>query len=151
MALTTARGFIFMILLGILASSQATCRTLHEASSMLERQEQWMALYGRSYKDSTEKEMRFLIFRSNVEYMEAFNSAGNRPYKLRVNLFADQSNEEFQASHNGYKKSSNPTSSPVIGFRYENVTAVPSSIDWRKKGAVTPIKDQGTCGNYIQF
>nr|GEZ35165.1 senescence-specific cysteine protease SAG39-like [Tanacetum cinerariifolium] len=28
---------------------------------------------------------------------------------------------------------------------YENVTAVPSSIDWRTKGAVTPIKDQGQC------
>ncbi|KAF5445364.1 hypothetical protein F2P56_034415 [Juglans regia] len=145
--ISTARGLIFLALLGIWASSQATCRTLHEASSMLERHEQWMARYGRSYEDITEKEMRFQIFKRNVEYIESFNSVGNRPYKLSVNLFADQSNEEFQASHNGYKRTSNPsTSSPVTAFRYENVTAVPSSIDWRKKGAVTPIKDQGRCG-----
>ncbi|KAF8413768.1 hypothetical protein HHK36_001761 [Tetracentron sinense] len=125
--------------------SQAMSRTLHEAS-MPERHELWMARYGRVYKDIVEKESRFKIFKANVEYIDSFNSIGSRPYMLSINEFADQTNEEFRTSRNGYKRSSETKSSTTSSFRYENVTAVPSSMDWRKKGAVTPVKDQGQCG-----
>ncbi|KAF8391255.1 hypothetical protein HHK36_023557 [Tetracentron sinense] len=120
-------------------------RSLHEAS-MPERHELWMTRFGRVYKDSEEKEMRFKIFQANVEFIDSFNGAGGRSYKLSVNEFADQTNEEFIASRNGYKRSSPRKSIATSSFRYQNVTAVPSSRDWRKKGAVTPVKDQGQCG-----
>ena len=105
-----------------------------------------MARNGRVYKDSVEKDKRFKIFKDNVQYIESVNRVENRPYKLGINEFADQTNEEFQASRNGYKRLSNERSSKTISFRYENVTA-PASMDWRKKGAVTPVKNQGQCGN----
>ncbi|BFG27928.1 hypothetical protein CerSpe_142020 [Prunus speciosa] len=34
----------------------------------------------------------------------------------------------------------------MSSFRDGNVTDVPPSVDWREKGAVIPIKDQGKCG-----
>lgn len=151
MALSLERKFIIaaLILLGAWAS-QATSRTLPKMSTA-DKHEQWMARYGRVYKDEAEKEIRFMIFKDNVEFIESFNKDGKKAYKLGINEFADQTNEEFQASRNGYKLKSNQKSSQSMPFRYENVTAVPSSIDWRKKGAVTPIKDQGQCGKATQI
>ncbi|XP_058735267.1 zingipain-1-like [Vicia villosa] len=111
--------------------------------------EKWMTQFGKSYKDDEEKEKRFQIFKNNVEFIEYFNAAGDKPFNLSINHFADLTSEEFKASLNGKKKLhyENETSS----FRYHNVTSVPDSMDWRKRGAVTPIKDQGTCGSCWAF
>ena len=149
MALDTKIICVTLLIIGVWAS-QTLSRTLHEVS-ITERHEEWMARYGRTYKDIVEKERRFKIFKDHVEYIESVNSAGNQRYKLSINEFADQTNEEFRASRNGYKMSSRPRSSKITSFRYENVEAVPTSMDWRKKGAVTPIKDQGQCGKALNY
>ena len=135
---------IIVIVLGLWAST-AWSRDLHEAT-MRERHEQWMARHGQVYKDVAEKERRFQIFKDNVELIESSNRGGNKPYSLGINRFADLTNEEFKAFRTGYKRSSSPRPSSAKAFRYENVAAVPASMDWRKKGAVTPVKDQGQCG-----
>lgn len=75
-------------------------------ASMVERHERWMVEHGRLYIDGEEKSHRFNIFKANVEYIESFNQAAARPYKLALNRFADLTNEEFQASRNGYKVAS---------------------------------------------
>ncbi|KAI9093170.1 hypothetical protein K1719_027184 [Acacia pycnantha] len=134
-------AFLF---LGMLAF-QATSRTLQDAS-MQERHEEWMARYGKVYEDPQEKEKRLNIFKQNVEYIESSNSAGTKPYKLDINQFADLTNEEFTASRNRFKGHMCPSIERTPSFKYGNVTDVPSSVDWRKQGAVTPIKNQGNCG-----
>lgn len=125
-------------------SSEATSRSLQDAS-MHGRHEQWMVRYGRVYADNEEKEKRFKIFKENVAYIEFSNADASKPYNLRVNQFTDLTNEEFIASRNRFK--AHECSTKTTSFKYENVTAsVPATMDWRKKGAVTPIKDQGQCG-----
>nr|KYP67745.1 Thiol protease SEN102 family [Cajanus cajan] len=116
---------------------------------MRERHEQWMGEYGKVYKDAAEKEKRFLIFKDNVEFIESFNAVGNKLYKLGVNHLADLTVEEFKASRNGLKRPREL--STTTSFKYENVTAIPAAIDWRQKGAVTPIKNQGQCGSCWAF
>ncbi|KAJ4957328.1 hypothetical protein NE237_014111 [Protea cynaroides] len=114
--------------------------------SMVDRHEQWMAQYGRVYKDVQEKEKRFLTFKNNVEFIESFNKAGDKPYKLSINQFADLDDDEFKATRTGYKSPTGQRPSSNTEFKYNDVTDVPTSLDWREKGAVTAIKDQGQCG-----
>ncbi|XP_059281803.1 senescence-specific cysteine protease SAG39-like [Lycium ferocissimum] len=145
MALTFNWKLAFAALLVLsMCASHATSRDLYEAS-MVQKHEQWMGHIGRVYKDDTEKAKRFKIFKDNVEYIEFVNKAGTRPYKLGINEFADLTNEEFIAGRNGYKISSHKKWPKITSFKYENVTA-PATMDWRTKGAVTGIKDQGQCG-----
>lgn len=149
--MTSPKAFLLAILgCAFLFSGALAARALSDDSAMVARHEQWMAQYSRVYKDAAEKARRFEVFKANVKFIESFNAAGNRKFWLGVNQFADLTNDEFRATktNKGFKHS--PMKVPT-GFRYENVSidALPATIDWRSKGAVTPIKDQGQCGKYI--
>ncbi|GAB2298809.1 hypothetical protein Dimus_032887 [Dionaea muscipula] len=121
--------------------------------SMREKQhEQWMTRYGRVYKNKDEKETRFKIFTENMKRIESTNKI-NKGFTLSANAFADISNEEFRASHTGFKGQYwyslelSKSRSTSTSSKYENrTTTLPRTVDWRRKGAVTPIKDQGDCG-----
>ncbi|XP_037480318.1 senescence-specific cysteine protease SAG39-like [Triticum dicoccoides] len=111
------------------------------------KHENWMAQYGRVYKDTTEKARRFEVFKGNVEFIETFN-AQNHKFWLGVNQFADITNDEFKTTNTNKGFKANSTRVLSSGFRYENLSldALPAMMDWRAKGAVTPVKDQGQCG-----
>ncbi|KAG6777443.1 hypothetical protein POTOM_017264 [Populus tomentosa] len=145
MAAKKCNTHIFLPFLLILAAwaTKIACRPLDEQEYMLKRHEEWMAQYGRVYGDMKEKEKRYLIFKENIERIEAFNNGSDRGYKLGVNKFADLTNEEFRAMYHGYKRQSSKLMSS--SFRYENLSDIPASMDWRDAGAVTPVKHQGRC------
>ncbi|KAI8534618.1 hypothetical protein RHMOL_Rhmol10G0104200 [Rhododendron molle] len=108
-----------------------------------------MARHERVYMDAKEEGKRLEIFENNVEIIEFFKKAGNKPYKLGVNQFADLTNEEFKL-RKGHLAVEDTFSTGTSSFKYENVPVVPSSLDWRIEGAVTPVKDQFECaqGDY---
>ncbi|KAL2496827.1 Cysteine proteinases superfamily protein [Forsythia ovata] len=115
---------------------------------MEKRYRQWMKRHGRRYDSRDEWNFRFGIYLSNILLIEFLNSQ-NLPYKLIDNEFADLTNLEFKSAYLGYK-------SPMFShkrrhnFTFDN-SLVPPSIDWRKRGAVTPVKNQGSCGSCWAF
>ncbi|KAK3017646.1 hypothetical protein RJ639_003263, partial [Escallonia herrerae] len=124
-------------------ASLTTSRSLSEEAPGKLTHKQWMARYGRVYKDELDEDIRSKVYNDNVEFIETFNKDKTHTYKLGVNAFADLTNEEFR-SRNGYKIPPMPPKPTT--FKYEGVTEVPPSIDWRDQGAVTAVKDQGMCG-----
>jgi KDEL-tailed cysteine endopeptidase len=140
---------LLLAILVCLRSSVLAARELNEDLSMVARHEAWMAQYGRVYKDAAEKEHRFEVFNDNVRFIESFNTE-NRKFSLGINQFADLTNDEFRATKTNKGFIPNKVKAST-GFRYKNINldVLPATMDWRTKGAVTPIKNQGQCGKYI--
>ncbi|KAL5215042.1 hypothetical protein ABZP36_004194 [Zizania latifolia] len=130
---------------------------------MLDRFHGWMARHGRSYPSADEKLRLFEVYWSNVEYIEATNRDGGLSYELGENEFTDLTNEEFVARYAGGVIADADADDAVITTLAGDVSegeddlitklsvALPSSVDWREKGAVTPVKNQRQCGSCWAF
>lgn len=124
---------------------------------MLAFEEVWQNFkleHDKTYSHATEELVRKQVFLENLKKIEMHNylySKGLKSYTLGVNKYADMEHSEFVKMMNGWKRD-NTTSGKGATYMSPNVQmTLPDMVDWRTKGYVTPVKDQGQCGSCWSF
>merc|ERR1719320_1629235 len=76
-----------------------------------------------------------------------------RSYTVGITQFSDLTHQEFKDQYLGYNNPSkvhslNKKSTEDISF---SIKDLPESVDWREKGAISKVKNQGQCGSCWAF
>eukprot|EP00003_Mantamonas_plastica_P004176 TRINITY_DN132_c0_g1_i3.p1 TRINITY_DN132_c0_g1~~TRINITY_DN132_c0_g1_i3.p1 ORF type:complete len:394 (+),score=87.26 TRINITY_DN132_c0_g1_i3:304-1485(+) len=114
--------------------------------------ERFMLEHERSYSSREEMLNRFEIFKENLKEHHRLNEYALKTgstARFGINKFADLTKEEFKNSMLSKVPAVRPDDWPVAAdLPTDNL---PTSFDWRQKGAVTPVKNQGQCGSCWSF
>ena len=139
-----------LALLASVATAAAAASDAHYRSQFAE----FKRRFGRTYAGTEEEALRYSLFRSNLDTIEATN-AQNLGYTMAVGPFADLSETEFMARYTNVPPPVDPTEyQHSEGYLGEHVARdnedLPTALDWVSKGAVTAVKSQ-KCGNCWTF
>jgi len=116
------------------------------SSRVVEEFKKWQKTHHKYYSDPDFEVYRLGVFAQNLKKIDSHPEHSS--YKLGQNQFMDLTSTEFKRYFLGLLDVPRPQNKNVFEFSDE---AAPANVDWRTKGAVSAIKDQGQCGSCWAF
>jgi len=140
-----AYTYLRMKFLGLIAAASAATISGDVMSAFIDFQK----TYGKSYSDA-EFPKRLEVFTNNLERVNKLNAehiliGGEAVHG--VTQFSDLTPEEFKAMYLNYVPRNESVHRPFLQLD----GPLAAAVDWRTKGAVTAVKDQGQCGSCWAF
>ncbi|XP_069032115.1 cathepsin S, ortholog 1 [Embiotoca jacksoni] len=115
--------------------------------------DEWKIKHHKVYDNQTEIVFRRAVWEKNMYLVLRHNQealAGKHSFTLGLNHLADMTAEEINEKLNGLKPEE-PVQFRNDSFKHTKGLPIPCSVDWRKKGLVSHVRNQGTCGSCWAF
>jgi KDEL-tailed cysteine endopeptidase len=149
----------FFSFVAVFAVGMSNSLNTYRDTSVIERFKNWVEVHRIQANDDHHLAHMFDNWLSNDKFIEETN-AKNLSYTVGHNAYSGMNSEEFaQYMGFGYNQElfAQETSflrGSIPSVKQENVLnteSLPSSIDWRQRGAVSAIRDQKQCGSCYSF